>query len=330
MASLALDWKADGKQAAYLHIPHSSNDSAWQSVRIPFFMLRNGVGPTTLLLGGCHGDEYEGPVALARFVHEVDLADVRGTILIVPAINLPAVRSGTRLSPLDGLNLNREFPGNQHGTVTQRIAHFLSTEIIPRCDAVVDIHSGGRSLNFLPCTFIHLPPDGIRDGELIEAARSFGCLLTVIVDEPHASVMIDDVVEKAGKLMIATELGGGGTLTLQTASLARSGILRLLHHLGNYEGEIVPCEAPSRLVQAPDQSYYVHADFDAILEPAVALGDTVAQDQTVGFLHVIGSLDVTPVRVVSPREGVVLCLSGQGLVRRDDTILVIAADYQHT
>lgn len=328
MTNLAIDWKKDGKQAAFLHVPHSSNDSAWQSVRIPFFMLRNGMGPTTLLLGGCHGDEYEGPVALARLVHEVDLAKVRGTILVAPAINLPAVRSGTRLSPLDGLNLNREFPGDPNGSITQRIAYFLSTEIIPKCDAVVDIHSGGRSLSFLPCTFIHLSPDGPRNDDLIEAARSFGCSLTVVVDEPHASVMIDDVVEKAGKLMIATELGGSGTLSAHTASLARSGVLRLLRHLGNYEGEVNPCEVTSRLVQAPDQSYYVHADFDTILEPVVGLGEAVVLGQTIGYLHGVGSLDVTPVPVLSPKEGLVLCLSGQGLVRRDDTILVIASDYR--
>jgi predicted deacylase len=328
MAHLDIDWTRGGRQATYLHLAHSSNESAWKSVRVPFFLLKNGQGPTTLLLGGCHGDEYEGPAALSRFVHNANLSKVQGTIIVAPAINPPAVQAGARLSPLDGRNLNREFPGSPTGSITQRLAHFLATEIVPRCDAVVDLHSGGRSLRFEPCTFIHSLADERRNAELIAAARSFGAPLTVVVNEPHASVMIDNVVEKAGKIMIATELGGAGVLSRDTSRLARLGVSRLLGHLGNYRSEDPPPEVPSRLVHAADQSFYVHADFTAVVEPTVDCGEDVERGQIVGYLHRLESVDMAPVPLHAPRSGVVLCLNGQGRVERDDTILVVASDYR--
>ncbi|RVD12886.1 succinylglutamate desuccinylase/aspartoacylase family protein, partial [Mesorhizobium sp. M4B.F.Ca.ET.017.02.2.1] len=105
-----VDFDKDGVQHGFLRLPYSRDDSAWGSVMIPVCVIRNGNGPTALLTGGNHGDEYEGPLALYDLARTLDPREVTGTVIIVPAMNYPAFRAGTRTSPIDKGNLNRSFP----------------------------------------------------------------------------------------------------------------------------------------------------------------------------------------------------------------------------
>jgi N-alpha-acetyl-L-2,4-diaminobutyrate deacetylase len=136
-------------------VPHSTNSSGYGTVLIPVTVVKHGRGPTILVTGGVHGDEYEGPVTLSKLSRRLKPGMVRGRIVLVPALNLPAALAGTRLSPVDGLNLNRVFPGDPNGPITSMIAHYVSTVLIPMADIVVDLHSGGKSLEYLPTILMH-------------------------------------------------------------------------------------------------------------------------------------------------------------------------------
>src|SRR3954463_9445115 len=138
-----IDLDAEGKQQGFLRLPYSRDDSAWGSGMIPICVIRNGKGPTALLTGGNHGDEYEGPLALYDLARKLDPKTVSGTVIIVPAMNYPAFRAGTRTSPIDKGNMNRSFPGRPDGTVTEKIADYFQRELLPRADIVFDFHSGG-------------------------------------------------------------------------------------------------------------------------------------------------------------------------------------------
>src|SRR3954451_19722762 len=106
-------------------------------------------GPTAALVAGIHGDEYEGPRALFQLMAEIRPAELRGRLVIVPIAHLAAFGAGTRTSLLDGANLARIFPGDAHGTVTQRLAYDLFETVIRQSDFLVDLHSGGTKLDFL-------------------------------------------------------------------------------------------------------------------------------------------------------------------------------------
>ena len=140
----------------FLRLPYSRDDSAWGSVMIPITVVANGEGPTALLTGGNHGDEYEGPIALFDLARRLRPEEVSGRVIIVPAMNYPAFRAGTRTSPIDKGNLNRTFPGRPDGTVTQKIADFFQRHLLPMADIVLDFHSGGRTLDFVPLSLIHI------------------------------------------------------------------------------------------------------------------------------------------------------------------------------
>ncbi|WP_175836743.1 succinylglutamate desuccinylase/aspartoacylase domain-containing protein [Burkholderia anthina] len=329
MARLTIDWQRNGRQATYLELPSSTNTSAWQNLRIPVFFLQNGPGPSTLLLGGSHGDEYEGQIALSKLAHTLSPQEIAGSLVIIPSLNLPAALAGARLSPIDGGNLNREFPGNARGSVTQRLAHFVSHELVPRVDHVVDLHSGGRTLRFHPAMFVHEQPDESRTAAFVAAARSFAAPFTVILREDHADVMIDDVVERAGKMMLASELGGSALVTPETVELTFEGLQRLLRHLGHLgPADDSAVSAPaSRVLHVPNQDFSVLADDTALFEPCVELGAPVQKGDVLGYHHYIDRT-MPPAPVHAPQTGVLLCLNGQALVRRDDTIAVIAVPYE--
>ena len=91
-----IDFDADGIQHGFLRLPYSRNDSAWGSVMIPIAVARNGSGPTALLTGGNHGDEYEGPLALFDLANRLKPEMLTGRIIIVPAMNYPAFRAPHR------------------------------------------------------------------------------------------------------------------------------------------------------------------------------------------------------------------------------------------
>jgi glycine cleavage system H protein len=109
------------------------------------FICAEQPGTTVVAIGGTHGDEYEGPVGLKNLIQALDPASlVAGRLIVIPVLNVPAFQAGERASPLDGGNMNRVFPGDANGTITQRIARFVTDEVLARSDVVLDIHSGGK------------------------------------------------------------------------------------------------------------------------------------------------------------------------------------------
>ena len=139
----------NGKQFDNLRIVHSANVLGWQTALIPIVSIRNGPGPTLLVLGGTHGDEVDGPVVAMKLARELQPADIRGNVIIVPALNYGAVEACQRGAPSDGRDLNRCFPGKPDGSFAEVVAHYVDSVLLPRSQVVIDLHSGGRDTRFL-------------------------------------------------------------------------------------------------------------------------------------------------------------------------------------
>src|SRR5262249_33592147 len=155
-----------------------------------------------------------------------------GRVIVMPALNLPAVLAGQRLSPIEGKNMNRVFPGDRRGTVTSLIAYFVQNELLPRADVVVDIHSGGRSMYFAPTVVVHRLPDVDGMSRTLAALHAFNAPYGLVIEELDAEGMLDTAVEEMGKILISTELGGSATLSPRTIGIAERGIRNLLAHFG--------------------------------------------------------------------------------------------------
>lgn len=322
-----LDLEGEGAAHDYLVVPHSRDDSAWGAVQVPISRIANRPGPTVLLIGGNHGDEYEGQVALLKLARDLDPAAVRGRIIVIPALNLPAAQAGRRTSPIDGGNMNRAFPGRRDGTVTEMIAHFVTTRLLPLADAVLDLHSGGRTLHFTPSAIIHQLPDPQMMDKSLAALKAFGAPLGLVLEELDDAGMLDGEVERRGRLFLSTELGGGGTLTPTTLRIAEDGIRRFLAHLGVLDPALSPAPAPTRLMHTPGADCFVSGHESGLLEPLVELGAEVRQGQPVARIHFHQSHLQQPVTHHARTDGTLVCRHVPGLTQAGDCLAVLAKPY---
>lgn len=305
-------------------VPHSSDASAWGNVMLPFSVIAGArPGPTALLIGGNHGDEYEGPIALHDLASTLDPQAVAGRVVILPALNPPALEAGARTSPLDGGNMNRAFPGDAKGSPTARIAALVVGELLPRAGAVVDVHSGGRTLEFVPFAASHAGGTAAVDSARLRDA--FGAPLTLEMRDPDPAGLLDGVVEAAGIPFVTTELGGGGTTTPGTLRIARRGVANVLRALGILDG--VPEGRPGPLMTMPEDGgdCFALSPADGVLEPLVALGGEVTAGETLALVRDIFTPGAV-VAVAAPRAGMLIGRHFPGRVRRGDCVAVLAVE----
>jgi N-alpha-acetyl-L-2,4-diaminobutyrate deacetylase len=317
--SATVDFERDGVQHGFLKLPYSRDDSAWGAVMIPIAVVKRGQGPTALLTGANHGDEYEGPIALFNLASELDLAHITGRIIIVPAMNYPAFRAGTRTSPIDKGNLNRVFPGRPDGTVTEKIADYFQRHLLPLADYVLDIHSGGKTLQFVPFAAAHLLPDKAQQAKCVAAMQAFNGMMLRELDSVG---MYDTAAEEMGKIFLSTELGGGGSATAATADIARRGVRNLLMHAGILAGS--PDRRPSTNLDMPSGDCYVASDSAGLLEMRIDLGSTVRKADVVARVHGHERTGLAPTEYRAALDGILAGRHFPGLVQPGDTIAVVA------
>ncbi len=321
-----IDFERDGKQSGQLHVPHSIDLSAYGMVQIPIVCLRNGEGPTALLTAGNHGDEYEGQIALRRLARELDPAMLRGRVIIVPALNYPAVQAGRRVSPIDEGNLNRLFPGRANGSVTEMIAHYVHSVLFPLADLVIDLHSGGRSLDYSHTALAQRVSDPAQDGALRELLTVFGAPNSVLTNGSGGggATTLYAAASQRGIPALTTELGGGATLDPQGLSTAEQGVRRVLRHYG-----IAPqlaCEAApaTRLLRSLGPRHAVYAPCAGLQEPLAKAGETVRAGQPAVRLYALEDPLAEPLTLYFSSDGVVSCRRFPTLCARGDGLFHLA------
>ncbi|MCW5692920.1 MAG: N(2)-acetyl-L-2,4-diaminobutanoate deacetylase DoeB [Pseudolabrys sp.] len=317
-----IDFAADGVQHGFLRLPYSRDDSAWGSVMIPIAVIRRGEGPTALLIGGNHGDEYEGPIALYDLARNLRAEDVSGRVIIIPALNYPALAVGTRTSPIDRGNLNRSFPGRADGTFTEKIADYVTRYLLPRADIVLDFHSGGRTLEFLPYAAAHALDDKKQEDACFAAVAAFSAPYSMRMREIDPVGMLDTVAESMGKVFMTTELAGGGTATARSISIAKRGVRNVLRHAGICKGEIE--SRPTQWLDMPSDECFGFAFEDGLVEQLKDLGDPVRKGDVVALINPIKRTGGAPFEYRAAVDGIVAARHFPGLIKTGDCLAVIA------
>lgn len=313
----------DGKRHGYLRLPASREESAWGSILIPVTVVKNGEGPTALLTGANHGDEYEGPIALQALANELEPERMRGRAIIIPYMNAPAFLAARRTSPLDGVNLNRCFPGRPNGTATEKIADYFLSTLVPLADVVLDFHSGGKSLDFVPFAAAHLLDDAMQQDACIAAMQAFNAPYSMTLREVDPAGLYDTAVEEAGKVFVTTELGGGGTATARSARIARRGVRNLLTHAGILEGELDIRESVAIDTTAGDCFHL--AERAGMIEPLIDLGETVEKDAALANIWPVDRTGEAPSIVRARQPGLLAARHFPGLIRPGDCLAVVAS-----
>lgn len=322
---LTIDLDQPGLLTGDLMLRWSDNANPLGYHPIPVISIKGGAGPTVLVIGGTHGDEFEGPSAIMRLARRLSPDVVSGQLILMPALNAPAVAASSRVSPLDDGNLNRAFPGDADGGPTAMLAHFVETVLLPRCDAVIDLHSGGKASFFQPCVLATRTADrGLYDRNL-ELARAFGLPLVWVLGANNDNRSVNSAAERAGVAMIAAELGGGGGSDPDIAEQAERGLLQCLGHLGVLDAPAAP-HGEQRRIEIASPLHSLYAPADGLFDRLVRAGQDVEEEQTAGWLHHLSEPDRPSRRLTFPHSGFVLAHTCRGMVRRGEMLALVVRD----
>ena len=324
-----VDYERDGKQHGWLQLPHSVTRSAYGNIAIPITVIRNGNGPTTFLMAGNHGDEYEGQIALCKLARALDPGEIAGRVIILPAANLPAAMAGVRVSPIDQVNLNRAFPGDPAGTPTHAIAHYIDTVLYPMADFHHDLHSGGSSLQYLPFASMRLGEQPELNRRALAALQAFGAPIGLVWAYSPDARLSSVAALQHGLVALGGEFGGGGSVSSSGVRIVEQGVRNLLAHAGNLEAAraVGDFAGPTRLMEVRSRDYYVYAPEKGLFEPSAELGDDVRQGQVCGVVHFVDNPGRAPETCHFERDGMVICKRHYGPVERGDCVMHLATDY---
>ena len=195
-------------------------------------------GPTVLVSAGIHGDEYEGPAAVAALASTLKHQTVHGRVLLVSVMNPLARLSGTRLTQQDGKNLARCFPGRQDGSVSERLAAAIFENLVTPSAFVIDLHSGGVEYLFLPVAGFY--GDVNPANASYRAAVRFG--LPSMWQLPPTPGVLSYEATRLGKIAIGNEYLGAGQLSREGTLAYAKGTMNCLQDwsiLGNDVPEAV-------------------------------------------------------------------------------------------
>lgn len=322
-----VDLESSGRRDYLVRFEHAS---LWGHHLMPVTVIVGAeavAGRGLVAIGGTHGNEYEGPVAIKHLLAEINAAEVCGRLILVPTLNVMAFRAGQRDSPDDGLNLNRAFPGDAAGSVTSRVADFVSRLIFPHVHVVLDIHAGGRVARFPRCTSFHDVPNASQRRDIELTAREFGAPFAMIYQDETPG-LLTSAAERLGKITVGAELGWGEAVSVEGVAMARRGIVSAAIRHGQFRGNVPPeihCAVDEQvLVDASDPACSVLAAFDGHFEPTTLLGQAVEAGELLGWLHDFGRLDEAPMRLAAAHAGFVVCQAWEARVVQGQVIVQVA------
>lgn len=287
-------------------------------VEIPFHVLVGSeAGPRILLIAGVHGDEYEGVAALHDLARDLDPYKLAGSVIVVPVVNPQAFYAGTRRNPVDFGDLNRAFPGDPSGTLTQRLAAVLFQEFVLGSDAFLSLHGWSKEAVVIP--YAEYP---IGDGPIFDKSKAAALYLDMEYLHPYVwpNGVLGDAAVRQGIAAVETEVGGMGTITKEGQVVTQSIILRFLE----FWGVIRPGTAPPKhatlrqKIVDHDDIFAAHA---GLFRSNVEIGRQVNEGELLGRTFGLDGACIEELR--APRDGMVAILRTHNSVQPGDRLIQI-------
>ena len=274
----------------------------------------------------------KGQIAVSRLARTLDPATVQGQVIMIPALNMPAVMNDTRLSPVDNRDMNRCFPGNPRGTFSEMLAHFIDALVLPHVDVSVDLHTCGHSGDSALSTNMHYLPDQAMREKTMAAAAAFGAPFNVVFWGVDEGATLTSAVERRGILSRrhrARRLG-----PRQCRGRPDRGSRAAEHHAAfRPDRRATPDTrqrdgaAATRHMMVRDQAGYSFAPAGGLFEPRNVVGDACRAGELAGLLHFVEDVDRAPIEVRYRRDGILWMSAGPGRVQRGDVVAVLMEDY---
>jgi predicted deacylase len=304
------------KATGVLEVPAGSD----AATTIPVVVFQGAKpGPVLALVSGAHGTEYASIIALERLVQTLDPAQISGTVIVLPLVNIASFEQKVpHVNPVDGKSMNRFYPGRQNGTQTERASYVITKQVVERCDYLVDYHGGDLDENLRPYAYWPKSGNPKQDATTREMVLAFG-LDHIIVwsdrpKDPNASRYLDNTANTRGKPAIAVEAGYSGTVQPDDVATLANGTLNLMRYLKMLPGTPAMVEHPVWLGKVDT----VTSDLPGIFYPLVQRGTYVEQGMKIGYVTDYFGKTIFEAR--APSAGVVLYICGVPSMKKGDTV----------
>ncbi len=288
---------------------------------LPVLIVRGGrPGPRLSILGGIHGDEYDGQEVIHRVFDNLSPIGLCGTVVMVPVCNVPAYEVCRRTSPIDGLNMARVFPGNAYGTITEQLAYWVGEHFIRGANALIDIHSGGLSYDMptlVGCQCSESPL-GIAN---VSMARSFGAPVLWLHPDPIPSGRTLSLAAALGVPAVYTEAAGAGRVGVGVIDCFLRGVTNVMQHLGMIGSGADEAQTPLELFGGGNLDVMINAPCAGHFRSEVALMDRVKLGQRIGAIYNVAGTELAVLH--SNRDGVVVTVRGLHRVEAGDGVFHI-------
>ena len=319
-ASAAPGQKATG----FLEVPAGTD----AGIRIPVAVVRGAKpGPVLALVSGAHGTEYASIIALEKLIQTLDPAEVSGTVIIVPLVNLASFEQKVpHVNPVDGKSMNRFYPGNPNGTQTERASWVMTKEVVEKCDYLIDLHGGDLDESLRPYSYWAPTGNAKQDAVSREMVLAFGLDHIILsTDRPrdaNTSRYLETTASLRGKPSLTAEAGYAGTVEPEDVQALENGSLNVMRYLKMLPGSAPAVENPVWIERITSLT----SDAPGIFYPLVKRGTYVQQGMRIGYVTDYFGKTVMDAR--APASGVVLYICAVPSMKKGDTIAnvgVIAA-----
>ncbi len=302
------------------------NDDAGNSGYIPISIIKGkNEGPVFTIIAGVHGFEYPPIVATQKLMKDIDADKLRGTLVIIPVANTASFFTRTPfINPQDQKNLNNAFPGKVDGTITEQIAHYITTNIIPVSDVLLDVHGGDACEDLIPfvCYYDNKQkPDQtalakkLSENSGFELVVSYGYSLS---DTDPAKYAFKQAVQD-GKTALSIECGKMGNVQEENVELILKGVYNMLATMNMYDLGSGPHE---NIIYGTDQ-VYINAGVQGIFYSEYKAGDQVKKDAVVGYTT--DEFGKVLEEYKSPKDGIILYKLATPPINIDDTVMCISS-----
>jgi hypothetical protein len=284
------------------------------SLKLPVIIIKGKEdGPVLLLNSAVHGNELIGVEIIRRVMEKLSPKDIKGTLIGVPIVNIPAYNSGQRMDPLDQKDMNREFPGDPTGSITQQLAHFFYTEIVKEADCIIDFHSAEYPDIMLP--HIRIRADD-STGKSQTLSQAFATELVWEGESMQGMLQVCAITD--GKATITVEIGAASVLEEEGIEVGIRGIKNVMKVLGMLEGT---ADVPDYQIYIKSNEQWIRSIHGGIFRSFVKLGDIAEKGQVLGEIADPFNLKIEKVKAES--SGLVAGIKIAPVVRTGTRILFL-------
>jgi len=242
-------------------------------------------GPVLALVAGSHGTEYTSIIALEKMIGMLNPAEISGTVIIVPLINIQSFEQKVpHVNPVDKKSMNRFYPGKMDGTQTDRASYLITKQVVEQCDHLIDLHGGDTDESLRPYSYWTKTGNEKQDQISREMVLAFGLDHIIISTErpkdPQASRYLENTATTRGKPSITAEAGHAGTVETDDLNALIDGCLNVMRYLKMLPGTATMVEHPVWFEKVATLA----SEQTGIFYPAVKRGTYVEQGTKVGYV----------------------------------------------